>query len=200
MGRGRVRVYVWTEEWDRALREAYATAMRPHAARKAVDLMQKMTGYPRDAIYRRAAELGVGLRRRPWTTGEVRTLREHAGKLPAAKLAQLLGRSQQSVSLMSHRLKIGLLCRREGYTRQQAADLLCVSVDAIGAAYRTRELFPNRHGRLTENGLRRFFWSHLDAIDFRRMDQHWLREELRRTLAEGAPVGCPAQASGEAAP
>lgn len=45
-----------------------------------------------------------------WTTGEIRYLREHAGKVPLREICRHLRRSTRSVAVMAGRMRLSLRC------------------------------------------------------------------------------------------
>jgi hypothetical protein len=112
----RVKKYNWTEQLDFHLRQNYHGGLRQRA--KVIRELQRLTGWPRWQIKRRAAVLGLTLfpeGRKTWTQADLDILERFVGKLTAERIAIKLGRSVNSVAVKLKKMGISSAISN-GYT------------------------------------------------------------------------------------
>ena len=176
------RRYLWTPELDDALREGYGKAATARGISAAIDIVARMSGFPRYIVNCRAQKLRLTRdNRHPWSPQEIDFLRRHVGKLPVKEIARQLHRNAVAVQSQSVHSSLCPTSRTGGLSLGQAAELLGVSRETVSAAVRDGHL-SHRGGRVTHRGLRRFLAAHFDRLDLRLIDQRWLKEQLRRLL------------------
>lgn len=170
--------FPWTPEWDQMLRDAYARCVlgKPTVA---IDKLQAATGYPRYIVTLCAQTLGITRdTRRPWTGYELRFLSQHAGKMTTRRVAQVLGRSYESVRCRMQALDLGRAVVR-GYSIEQLAGVLGVSAHQVRKFIRRGWLIYDADRRIPKFIVRRLLAERMDHLDLRLMNQHWLKDELR---------------------
>ena len=171
--------YPWTPELDAALREGYAKARSCRMTTAAVDIVVKMSGYPRHIVLMRAQTLRLSRdHRRPWMTREIAYLRAHAGRVGLRQISNALGRRETSVRAQMERLALQRRVQKHGYTLEQAACVLGVCKSTVSHAVRTGKLGVGEERRITARMLANFFWRNFATLDLRLIDQAWLKERL----------------------
>lgn len=173
--------FSWTPEWDRLLREAYARCLvgKPTVA---INKLQAITGYPRYIVTLRAQRLGITRdMRRPWKQEEIFFLDQQAGKLSVRAIATALHRSYESVRAMMEHRKIRTRLTY-GYGIIQLSDLLGVSPGQVRRYLKCRWIAMDAEHRILPRTVRAMLVEHMDSIDFRLVNQKWLKDELRLTI------------------
>ena len=189
MGKAK-RVYTFTPELTAALREAYRAADRAALTRAITGLKRYRPTWPRKAWIAEAQKLGLTLiDKQKWTAEEDAYLAEHAGRVPTARMAKKLGRSERCVASRCTRLAVSRK-PRNGYTMADLQECFGVSQQKV-EAWRRRGLL----GQVTELGgagghrvmdrdVVRFIRRHSSEYDLRRVDQVWFRSMVFGYQAE----------------
>lgn len=176
------RRYLWTPELDNALREGYGKAATVRGITAAIDIVARMSGFPRYIVNRRAGKLRLTRdNRHPWTPQEIAFLRRHVGKMSVKEMAHHLHRDAVAVQSQIVHSSLCPTSRTGGFSLAQAAELLGVSRETLSKAVREGHL-SHRKGRVTHRGLRRFLAAHFERLDLRLIDQRWLKAQLRHLL------------------
>jgi hypothetical protein len=175
------KLYVWTPERDRVLRERYDGRVSGRAAEIGAAL-----GWPAWAVKKRAATLGLThapAERREWTAAEKRFLLEHAGSRLTPWIARQLRRGETSVVLKLKRMKISRRFR-DGYTLRELE--LCFGVDhhSIDRWIRLGQIVGRRRGTrrradawlFTDADVLRFVGQHPMAFRLDKVDQLWFMD------------------------
>ena len=174
----RGRPFEWTPEIDAAL----LAHCRGVDTADAVSAVQRMTGYPRDAIFRRARKLGVARTSlsswRPWKPAELRFLAESVQHLAVRAIAKELHRSEKGVWRKVETLGLSAKCG-EGFTAVEVMTRLHISHPRLKRWIGHGSIKIGRNGRMTERSLRAFLreqreelhWDLFDAETF-----EWLLE------------------------
>ena len=180
----------WTNELDDRLREVYLQA----GMRASVSEIQNLTDWPRRAILRRAHKLGLpapatGDRRR-WTMAELRFAIESVNHLSVREIADELERSEKAVwDMVGHR---GIPARfQDGYSVRELSARLHVRRPSIRMWIKEGALHKKRNGRISEDSLQSFLYSHPERINWPLLDEDtkfWVSEllETERTRVNGS--------------
>lgn len=173
----------WSEEDDAELRRIYAISSHG-AASAALKAFAERKGIDRKACRNRAYKLHltrVAGGHRIWTKTERENLHHYAGKIPAWKIAKILGRSDDSVKSQIYLMGLTARVEDRGYTRLQIAELMGVDL-----GYTLRKLlrkFPirtNGLGNFSCSDVQLWIWDHLEEFELRKFNQEWLKAILRR--------------------
>jgi hypothetical protein len=151
----RGRKYEWTEELDEHLRRAYERSGR----NAAVAEVQKATGWPRAAIYRRCHKLAIPKQReqkqRRWSAVDWKYTLDRLNHVPISIIAKALHRSVKSV-----RRKVeaeGYTVKLEDdYTVSRLARELHVRTQRVHQWMQDGKLKRGRNHRIKESVLREF--------------------------------------------
>ena len=180
------RRYHFTPELIDELRRAYCG--RKHQISKALDALQRRTGWPRHAFKYEAARRGwiTADHRRRWAPEELAILEEKLGIVSVRQIAKNLKRTVLSVESKAERLQLSLRLR-EGYNMTDLGKVFGESQHKI-RRWIERGLFrkSHRHGlevRINERDVVRFIRMHAAEYDLRRVDQHWYKGMLFADLA-----------------
>jgi hypothetical protein len=161
----RGRPFEWASEIDAAL---MANCRCANIA-AAVSGVQKITGYPRDAILRRARKLGVAKPPlsswRPWKPAELRFLAESVQHLAVRAIAKELHRSEKAVWRKVETLGLSAKCG-EGFTAMEVMTRLHISHSRLRRWVDENWIKIGRNGRITERSLRSFLREHREEL-------HW---------------------------
>jgi len=170
-GRRRQR-FPWTPGLLQQLKDACA----------AVTLMHERTGWPRDAILRRAhLVLQVPSKAKTstvWSASERRYVVEHAGHLSAPVMAKELSRSVESVVCKMKHLGLST-ARDEGFTISKLAGEWHVRGTTISQWIRDGWMKRGKDGRVPERSVRSFCRLHKDEFNWERLEPHtraWVLE------------------------
>src|SRR5215467_12159455 len=114
----RRRQYPWTSELDSLLKQGYRFGLA--AQRAAIDRIQRLTGWPRQACWDRARKLGLAKKRvsrsSRWSSVEDRRLISLAGTRTVRTIGQRLNRSVPAVRIRIKRLGLSSGRVRNGLT------------------------------------------------------------------------------------
>lgn len=175
----RRRKYDFRPEWDEALRRGYRDARTRWDVTDLLDHMERLTGFPRSTVALRAGQLGLSLmKRRPWNRDEDALLHELYGTMTIRRIARRLNRSEAAVRNKAHVLRI----QNEiftSYSENQLKDLFGVTHGKVRTWVARGWLTLNQDRRIPETSVERFIWNHLEEIEFRRVDEAWLKGILQ---------------------
>jgi hypothetical protein len=176
----RGRKYEWTEDLDEHLRRAYERS----GCDAAVAEVQKATGWPRAAIYRRCHKLAIPKQReqkqRRWSAVDWKYTSDRLNHVPISTIAKALHRSVKSV-----RRKVeaeGYTVRLEDdYTVSRLARELHVRPQRVRQWMQQGKLKRGRNQRIKESVLREFLkeHGHLFNLAFVEPDMRLLLLECR---------------------
>lgn len=140
------------------------------------------TGISRAMLGYRAKKLGLRfISRRNWTDYEDTYLENHAGEMPLAKLARMLGRSKDSISCRLRQLAMSARFRR-GYSLEELSQCLGAN-DSTVRMWKRRRWLRTHYGRFMPDNVDRFIAEHIEEISFRRADEQWLKDRLVELIA-----------------
>jgi hypothetical protein len=172
--------FEWTSDLDQHLRRIDAE----QGLRAAVSEIHCITGWPRNAILRRARKLGlphqpVGSRRR-WQMSEFRFALESVSHMSVREIAAEIGRSEKAVrEMVAH---LGIEGRfQDGYSIRELADKLHVSRIRVRKWIKSGSLRRKRSGRIDEESLQSFLYSHPENIRWPVLDEDtafWISQLL----------------------
>lgn len=172
------RPFEWTPELDAAL----IAQCRSFDIAAAVSAIQKITGYPRDAIFRRARKLGLARRKlsswRPWKPVELRFLAETVQHLPVRAIAKELRRTEKAVWRKVESLGLSAKCG-EGFTVTEAIRHLHVSYSRLKGWITEGRIKVGRNRRITERSLRSCLREHQEELHWDAFDEdtlEWLAD------------------------
>jgi hypothetical protein len=139
--------------------------------------VQRQSGFTRVVILSRAEVLGlVFCAKRPWTEGEVESLREDLGTHSKSQIARRLGRSYYSVKAQV--AKMGVSARVSAdYAQQDVEQLLGVGRKRVCQWIRNGWLHL-QGGRITERSLEKFLRLHPEEYQLSRVDEAWFKGML----------------------
>ncbi len=168
----------WTPDLDRTLIEHAAS----DGLGAALVHMATVSGYPQDAIRRRARRLGLAVPTRPkprnWTNAEIKFLVESVQHMAVPVLAKELCRSEKAIWRKAAELGLSAKCL-EGSTTKEVMRNLHVSWQRLRQWVEAGWIKVGRNRRITERSLRSFLREHADELDLNRLDdeaREWLRE------------------------
>jgi hypothetical protein len=171
----RRRKYEFRPEWDEALRRGYRDARTRWDVTDLLDHVVRLTGFPRSTVVLRAGQLGLSLtKRRPWTAEEESLLRELYGTMSLRRIAQRLKRSESAIR--NKGFSLGM--QNEifaSYSENQLKDLFGVTHQKVRNWVRRGWLTLDQDCRIPEKSVERFVWNHLEEVEFRRVDEAWLK-------------------------
>ena len=161
--------FPWTREQERRL-----TALCDEVGlREAASIVQRETGWPRDAIIRKAHKLGVPKKeyRKKQEWGEIdRTfLLASVRHLSVRKIARLLDRPVNAVWVQIWREGLPGAWD-EGYSRRELCRRFHVSPATLRGWIHAQLLKDGAEGRIPERSVRAFLRQHPDLINWDRMD------------------------------
>jgi hypothetical protein len=161
---------LWTDELDERLVRVHRDA----GLSASVSDIQNLTGWPRRAILRRAHKLGLpsepaGDRQR-WTMAELRFAIESVNHLTVREIADELERSEKAVwNMVGHRgIPAGF---QDGYTVRELSAKLHVRRPSIRTWIKAGLLHRKRNGRIAEDSLQSFLYSHPERINWPLLDE-----------------------------
>ena len=187
--------FSWTEATDGLLLQADEVG----GIGLAVEELQRVTGFPREAIMRRARKLGVhtgdSTVSTPWTDADVRFLLESVQHLGVKVIARELHRSEKAIWRKVGELGLSAKCE-EGYTVTEIIQRLHVWHRRLKGWVANGWIKIGRNRRITERSLLSFFREHPEELKWDLFDSEtveWLLEfgvTARDVKARAAgPVG-----------
>jgi len=148
----------------------------------AVGEVQRLTGFPREAIMRRARKLGVyvghSAASTPWTDADVRFLLESVQHLSVKVIARELHRTEKAVWRKVGELGLSAKCE-EGYTVTEIIQKLHVWHRRLKGWVANGWIKIGRNRRITERSLRSFLREHPEELKWDLFDSEtveWLLE------------------------
>lgn len=182
--------FQWTNELDERLSRVYQEA----GMSASVSEIQNVTDWPRRAILRRAHKLGLPMQsvsdRRPWTMADFRFAIESVNHLSVREIADELERSEKAVwDMLGHR---GIPARFEdGYGVRELSTKLHIRRPSIRRWIQAGLLHKKRNGRISEDSLQCFLYSHPERVNWPLLDEDttfWVSEllEAERTRVNGS--------------
>ncbi|HEX4749014.1 MAG TPA: hypothetical protein VH302_05680 [Bryobacteraceae bacterium] len=180
------RRYIPAPSIDSAIREAYRRQRQ--GDRNALKSVSRQLGWPRSAVSRRGAELGITrAKERPWTRSEEDMLERFGHLAPSGIQSKLVSagfhRSVAAiqVKLNRNRIKQNL----DGYSANSLADALGVDVHKILLWIRRGLLKAERRGTarccsqggdtwwIADRAVRKFIFQAPEEIDLARVEKIW---------------------------
>lgn len=144
-----------TPELNNALTRAYRNARNRAELSNNLNHLQCVSGFSRVAILSRAEGLGLSFASgRPWSAGEIESLRELLGTRSKAQIARALCRTYYSIKAQVARLDLSARISAD-YSQQQVQELLGVGRKRVCQWIRNGWLHV-LNGRLTESSLEKF--------------------------------------------
>ena len=169
--------FSWTEPADAVLLQAKVDGFK-----FAVAEVQRLTGFPREAIMRRARKLGIhtcnSTGSMPWTDADVRFLLESVQHLSVKVIARELHRSEKAVWRKAGDLGLSAKCE-EGYTVTEVIQKLHVWHRRLQSWVANGWIKIGRNRRITERSFRSFLREHPEELKWDLFDSEtveWLLE------------------------
>jgi hypothetical protein len=177
-GEPRAGPFPWTEEQEQNLLAVYADA----GLKEAVSRLQRETGWPRDAIVRKAHKLGVPTkeyeRKQKWSEVDRMFLLASVRHTPVRKIARQLGRPENAVWVQIWREGLPAACE-EGYSRRDLCQKFHVSLPTLRLWIHAEWLKNGAGWRIPERSVRAFLHEHPDEVNWDRLDaeaRNWALE------------------------
>jgi hypothetical protein len=182
------RRYLWTAQLDTILEQGYGKGAA--GRRIAVDHIQQVTGWPKQACWDRARKLSLSHKRsyrtRPWTKEEEDYLLNFVGSRSVRLIAQRLKRTESAVrtklKLMSETDSLLSARVRDGHTKMELSKYLGRSPKTIQSWIDRGWLKGRYEGkqrsddtlRITDEDFRTFWKNHPSAVPLYTLDQEGL--------------------------
>ena len=174
----RVGPFAWTEALDAVLLHAEKFG----GFKLAVAEVERLTGFPQEAIMRRTRKLGVyashSSASTPWTDADLRFLLESVQHLTVKVIAKELHRSEKAVWRKVGDLGLSAKCE-EGYTVTEVIQKLHVWHRRMKSWVTNGWIKIGRNRRITERSLRSFLREHPEELKWDLFDSEtveWLLE------------------------
>lgn len=175
--------YPWTSDMDDQLRQAYRRSENRIVLSKELRRLASTLRRPKYILANRAQALGLSLLPwKPWSENELLILRALAGQKSVKAIAKEMTRSYHSVKHQLFRLDLSSQVS-EGYSIRQLQQLLGVPHTRLQMWLSTKAL-RMKEDRITEESVRKFLFSHMDAYSFRRCDEPWLKGMLNPNFGQ----------------
>src|SRR5262249_48602634 len=166
--------YFWTLDIEVMLRRAYMNAKTRTDLTRALDHVQRISGFTRFVVMAHAKELGLSFcEPRPWSPEEIDFLQEHAGAMSKRAIAAKLGRTHYSVKGMASRLDLRLRVL-DGYSRQDLCELLGTGIKQV-CRWIENGWIKVENGRITEKSVTLFLRRHPEQYRLSRVDDAWYK-------------------------
>jgi hypothetical protein len=175
--------YEWTTELDAHLTSAYEKS----GSEAAVTEMQRVTGWPRAAIYRRCHKIRIPKQQRPkqrrWSAVDWKYTTDRLNHVPVSAIAKAIHRSVKSVQrkVEAEGYKVRL---EDDYTVSRLARELHVRPQRIRQWIQEGKLKRGRNQRIKESVLRQFLKENGHLFDPAAVEP-----DMRLLLTECRPVG-----------
>ena len=192
----------WTKEQDERLL-AFCSEV---GLRDAVSVMQRETGWRRDAIVRRVHKLGVPKkqyqRKQEWSEIDRTFLLVSVRHVPVRKIARQLGRPEKAVWVQIWRE--GLRgAWEEGYSRRELCRRFHMSGATLRGWIRTELMKDGADGRIPERSVREFLRHHRELVNWDRLDpedRQWALELCAKDEGEEADGSMEESGGGDVKP
>lgn len=175
---GRIGRFSWSEAADAVLLQAKKVG----GFKSAVAEVQRLTGFPQEAVMRRARKLGVhtchSTGSTSWTDADVRFLLESVQHLSVNVIARELHRSEKAVWRKVGDLGLSAKCE-EGYTVTEVIQRLHVWHRRLKGWVTNGWIKIGRNRRITERSLRSLLREHPEELKWDLFDSEtleWLLE------------------------
>jgi hypothetical protein len=175
--------YPWTADMDDQLRQVYRRSRNRRELSVELSRLASTLRRPKFILANRAQSLGLSLLPwKPWSKEEILTLRELAGQKGVRAIAKVMKRSYHSVKHQLFRMDRSAQLS-EGYSIRQLQGLMGVSNPKIQMWLTTKTL-KMKEERITEESVRKFLFTHMEAYSFRRCDEAWVKGMLNPNFGE----------------
>jgi hypothetical protein len=181
--------------WTPELNARFSECCRSRGVGVAVSDLQRITGYPRDAVLRHAYKLGVAKPAcsllREWKDAELRFLVESVQHLSVKTIAKELGRTERAIWRKVEELGLSAKCL-EGFTTREVLKKLHVWHARLKSWIESGWIKVGRNRRITERSLRSFLREHRDELNWDAFDSEtcqWLAELGVKAPAPKADAG-----------
>src|SRR5579862_1655814 len=135
--------------------------------------IQRLTGFPRDAVLRQGHKLGIAKpgvhSTRPWTAAELRFLVESVQHLPVNAIARELHRTEKAIWRKVGELGLSAKCV-EGFTITEVLTKLHVWHTRLKLWIEQGRIKVGRNHRITERSLRSFLREHQNELNWELFD------------------------------
>jgi hypothetical protein len=160
---------VWTKEREERLLGLCGEI----GLKDAVSTLQRETGWPRDAIVRKAHKLGVPKkqyqRKQEWSEIDRTFLLVSVRHVPVKKIARQLGRPEKAVWVQIWREGLPGAWE-EGYSRRELCRKFHVSAATLRGWIRAEFLKDGADGRVPERSVKVFLRYHRELVNWDRLD------------------------------
>jgi hypothetical protein len=174
--------YPWTPEMDAELTRIYRTAAGKTELSRNLTALANRHRRPRYIVQNRAQTLNLRTRiQRNWDAVEFLYLRENAGTLSIARMAQHLGRSPSAVKYMLFQRGLSGMVT-EGYSQHELAGLFGVHHNKVGQWIAKSWLFLDSNGRISHHSVCKFAWAHMPEYRLAAAEDWWLKSVLNPQL------------------
>jgi hypothetical protein len=150
--------------------------------KEAASVLHEETGWPRDAIIRKAHKLGVPKKqyqkKQEWTEADRTFLLVSVRHVPVRKIARQLGRPEKAVWVQIWREGLPGAWE-EGYSRRELCRKFHVSAATLRGWIREEFLKDGADGRVPERSVKAFLRYHRELVNWDRLDpesREWVLE------------------------
>jgi hypothetical protein len=185
--------FPWTEEQERHL----VALCEELGLKEATSVVQRDTGWPRDAIVRKAHNLGVPKkeyqRKQEWSEIDRTFLLISIRHVPVKRIARQLGRPEKAVWMQIWREGLSGAWE-EGYSRRELCRKFHISSATLRGWIRAELLKDGADGRIPERFVRELLRQHPDLVDWDRLDseaRQWILDLFAKQ--DGADRDWPAE-------
>jgi hypothetical protein len=176
-----------SEAADEAIREAYRRAIEEND-RQVIKRTGRLLGWPRAAVIKRAAELGLARVKEPdWSLAEIAILREYAryGAQAIREHLKRAGFRRTKTGIELKRKRLDLVRDPGGYSAYSLSKLCGIDQHGVMRWIALGWLAAEKRGtnRTEQQGgdshfiriedVQRFIWEHPDEMDLRRVEPRW---------------------------
>jgi hypothetical protein len=198
--------FPWTEEQEHSLLALCGEV----GLKECVSRFQRETGWPRDAIIRKAHKLGLPKkeyqRKQEWSEIDRTFLLVSVRHVPVKRIARQLGRPEKAVWVQIWREGLPAACE-EGYSRRELCRKFHVSSATLRGWIHAEWLKDGADRRIPERSVRELLRQHPDLVDWGRLDseaRQWAlelsakeegasREEVVESNGSRVRPSCPKQ-------
>jgi hypothetical protein len=165
----RASPFPWTREHEQRL----IALCEQVGLKEAASIVQRETGWPRDAVIRKAHKLGVPKKeyqkKQEWGEIDRTLLLASVRHVPVRKIARLLGRPVKAVWVQIWREGLAAAWD-EGYSRRDLCRRFHVSPATLRGWIREELLKDGAEGRVPERSVRAFLRHHRELVNWDRLD------------------------------
>jgi hypothetical protein len=168
-GEARAGPFPWTGEQEYRL----MVLCEEVGLKEAVSILQRETGWPRDAIIRKAHKLGVPKtqyqKKQEWSEIDRTFLLISVRHVPVTKIARQLGRPEKAVWVQIWREGLAGAWG-EGYSRRELCRKFHISGATLREWIRAELMKDGADGRIPERSVRAFLRHHRELVAWDRLD------------------------------